>query len=157
MFYEYQRKLSEKMLFKKIKRNPGYVGLWTTGTRSETLWRSVALDVARLKQKHNYREKNIRPISLKLLGHGTGGLRIAVGATFPLETARRRHETPLGNKTTAILLSVAPLPALPSPPITGIFGRLAIFVFLKYQNQKTIFISDFISIDTVSRSFVTHE
>ena len=27
MFYEYQRKLSEKMLFKKTKINPGYVGL----------------------------------------------------------------------------------------------------------------------------------
>ena len=27
--------------------------------------RSVALDVARLKQKHTYREKNIQPISLK--------------------------------------------------------------------------------------------
>ena len=43
-----------------------------------------------------------------------------------------------GDKATAILLSVAPLPALPSPPIKGIFGRLAVFVFLKYENQKTI-------------------
>ena len=104
--------------------------------------RSVALDVTRLKPKLTYREKNVQPISLKLLGHGTGRLRIAVGVTFPLETARRRvarHETPLGDKTTAILLSVAPLPALPSPPIAGIFGRLAIFVFLKYENSKNDF------------------
>ena len=45
----------------------------------------------------------------------------------------------------------------PPPPVTVIFGLFSIFVFLDYENQKTIFISDFIITDTVSRSFVTHE
>ena len=45
----------------------------------------------------------------------------------------------------------------PPPPVTVIFGLFSFFVFLDYENQKTIYISDFIIIDTVSRSFVTHE
>ena len=45
----------------------------------------------------------------------------------------------------------------PPPPVTVIFGLFSIFDFLDYENQKTIFISDLIIINTVSRSFVTHE
>ena len=72
----------------------------------------------------------------KRLSHDTGRLWIAVGVTFPLEKARRRHGTLLHYKATAILFAVAPLPVLPSPPVTDIFGLLAIFVFDKYKNQN---------------------
>ena len=44
--------------------------------------------------------------------HDTCLLWIAVGVTFPLETARRRHETLLHYKATAILFAVTPLPVL---------------------------------------------
>ena len=58
-------------------------------------------------------------------------IQAGVGVTFPRETAQRRHATLLHYKTTADLFAVAPLPLLPSPPVTGIFSRLAIFVFHK--------------------------
>ena len=48
----------------------------------------------------------------KRLSHDTCRLWIAVGVTFPLETARRRHETLLHYKATAILFAVTPLPVL---------------------------------------------
>ena len=55
------------------------------------------------------------------------------------------------------MFAVAPLPVLPSPTRHSYIWSVFILVFLDYENQKTIFISDFIIIDTVSRSFVTHE
>ena len=48
----------------------------------------------------------------KRLSHDTCRLWIAVGVTFPLETARRRHETLLHYKATAILFAVTALPVL---------------------------------------------
>ena len=87
----------------------------------------------------------------------TGKLWIAVGVTFPPETALRRDGTLLHYRTTAILFAVAPLPLLPSPTRHSYIWSVFNFFFIEYKNQKTIFISDFIIIDTVSRSFVTHE
>ena len=84
----------------------------------------------------------------KRLGHDTGKLWIAVGVTFPPETARRRHGTLLHYKTTAILFAVAQRPVLPSPTRHRYIWSVFNFCF---------FISDFIIIDTVSRSFVAHE
>ena len=102
-------------------------------------------------------EKTFSSFLGRRLSHDTGRLWIAVGVTFPLEKARRRHGTLLHYKATAILFAVAPLPVLPSPPVTDIFGLLAIFVFHKYKNQKAIFILDFISFNTVSRIFIPLE
>ena len=58
--------LSEKMLLKKIKKKPGLsviinrpLNNWAHAELKLSTLRSVALDVARLKQKHTYREKNI--------------------------------------------------------------------------------------------------
>ena len=102
-------------------------------------------------------EKTFSSFLGKCLSHDTGRLWIAVGITFPLEKARRRHGTLLHYKATAILFAVAPLPVLLSPPVTDIFGPLTIFVFHKYKNQKTIFNLDFISFNTVSHIFITLE
>ena len=102
-------------------------------------------------------EKTFSSFLGKHLSHDTGRLWIAVGITFPLEKARRRHGTLLHYKATAILFAVAPLPVLLSPPVTDIFGLLAIFVFHKYKNQKTIFNLDFISFNTVLHIFITLE
>ena len=57
-------------------------------------------------------EKTFSLFLRKRLSHDTGRLWIAVGVTFPLETARRRHETLLHYKATAILFAVTPLPVL---------------------------------------------
>ena len=84
-------------------------------------------------------EKTFRSFLWKRLGHDTGKLWIAVGVTFPPETARRRHGTLLHYKTTAILFAVAPLPVLPSPPVTVIFGRFSIFVFSLIRKSKSDF------------------
>ena len=43
------------------------------------------------------------------------------------------------SKTTATLFAVAPLPVLPSPSITGIFGRLAILFFINTKIKKRFF------------------
>ena len=75
-------------------------------------------------------KKTFRSFLLKRLGHDTGKLWIAVGVTFPPETARRRPGTLLHYKTTAIFFVFAPLPVLLFPPVTVIFGRFSIFVFL---------------------------
>ena len=58
-------------------------------------------------------EKTFSLFLRKRLSHDTGRLWIAVGVTFPLETARQRHGTLLHYKATAILFAVAPLPVLP--------------------------------------------
>ena len=73
---------------------------------------------------------------LAMIQVGFGLLFLAAGVTFPLETARRRHRTLLHYKATAILLAVAPLPVLPSPPVTTIFCPLAIFVFINTKIKK---------------------
>ena len=73
---------------------------------------------------------------LAMIQVGFGLLFLAAGVTFPLETARRRHRTLLHYKATAILLAVAPLPVLPSPPVTAIFFPLAIFVFINTKIKK---------------------
>ena len=73
---------------------------------------------------------------LAMIQVGFGLLFLAAGVTFPLETARRRHRTLLHYKATAILLAVAPLPVLPSPPVTAIFCPLAIFVFINTKIKK---------------------
>ena len=59
---------------------------------------------------------------LAMIQVGLGLLFLAAGVTFPLETA--------------ILLAVAPLPVLPSPPVTAIFCPLAIFVFINTKIKK---------------------
>ena len=73
---------------------------------------------------------------LAMIQVGFGLLFLAAGVTFPLETARRRHRTLLHYKATAILLAVAPLPVLPTPPVTAIFCPLAISVFINTKIKK---------------------
>ena len=86
-------------------------------------------------------EKKFSSFLGKRLSHDTGRLWIAVGVTFPLEKARRRHGTLLHYKATAILFAVSPFPVLLSPPVTDIFGLLTIFVFHKYKKPFSFWIS----------------
>ena len=121
--------------------------------RRSTRLRCVHVMLQGYKQNHTYQRKNIQIISLKT---SRPWYKQALDCCWRNISAKTW--TPLLHyKTTAILFAVAPLPVLPTPPVTVIFGLFSIFVFLEYENQKPIFISDFIIIDTVSRSFVTHE
>ena len=128
----------------------------TVRSRSETLYLAAlrTYNAARLQQRHTYQWKNIHIISLKT---SPPWYRQALDCYWRSISPRDGSTRLLHQKTTAILFAVPPLPLLPSPPVTVIFGLFSIFVFIEYKNQKTIFISDFIIIDTVSRSFVTHE
>ena len=84
-------------------------------------------------------EKTFRLFLWKRLGHDTGKLWIAVGVTFPPETARRRHGTLLHYKTTAILFAVAPLPVLPSPTRHSYIWSVFNFCFSRLRKSKNDF------------------
>ena len=84
-------------------------------------------------------EKTFRSFLWKRLGHDTGKLWIAVGVTFPPETARRRHGTLLHYKTTAILFAVAPLPVLPSPTRHSYIWSVFNFCFSRLTEIKKRF------------------
>ena len=81
-------------------------------------------------------EKTFRSFLWKRLSHDTGMLWIAVGVTFPPETARRRHGTLLHYKTTAILFAVAPLPVLPSPTRHSYIWSVFNFCFSLIRKSK---------------------
>ena len=86
------------------------------------------------------------------------GLRLPLAfKTFPLKTARRRHGTLVHFKTTAIFLAVAPIQVLPSPSITGIFGRLAILFFINTKIKKRFLVSISPAVTPFLAEFVTHE
>ena len=108
---------------------------FTVRSRSETLYPAAlrTYNAARLQQKHTYQWKNIRLFRWKRLGYDTGRLWIAVGVTFPRETAQRRHATLLHYKTTADLFAVAPLPVLPPHP-SQLY--LVCFHFLFFSTTK---------------------
>ena len=84
-------------------------------------------------------EKTFRSFLWKRLGHDTGKLWIAVGVTFPPETARRRHGTLLHYKTTAILFAVAPFLILPSPTRHSYIWSVFNFCFSRIRKSKNDF------------------
>ena len=84
-------------------------------------------------------EKTFRSFLWKCLGHDTGKLWIAVGVTFPPETARRRHGTLLHNKTTAILFAVAPLSVLHCPTRHSYIWSVFNFCFSRLRKSKNDF------------------
>ena len=132
---------------------------FTVRSRSETLYPAAlrTYNAARLQQKHTYQWKNIQIISLK-----TSRLwyRQAFDCCWrnisPRDGSTKTCNTPSLQDDRRLVCSRATSGFTP-PPVTVIFGLFSFFVFLDYENQKTIFISDFIIIDTVSRSFVTNE
>ena len=52
---------------------------------------------------------------------------------------------------------IAPLPVLPSPSITGIFGRLAILFFINTKIKKRFLVSISPAVTPFLAEFVTHE
>ena len=78
-------------------------------------------------------EKTFSSFLGKRLSHDTGRLWIAVGVTFPLEKARRRHGTLLHYKATAILFAARHFRFYPPLP-SQIF--LACWQFLFFINTK---------------------
>ena len=61
------------------------------------------------------------------------------------------------SKTTATLFAVAPLPVLPSPSITGIFGRLAILFFINTKIKKRFLFWISPAVTPFLAEFATHE
>ena len=98
-------------------------------------------------------EKTFRLFRWKRLGYDTGRRWRNIS---PRDGSTKTCNTPSLQDDRRLVCSRATSGFTP-PPVTVIFGLFSFFVFLDYENQKTIFISDFIIIDTVSRSFVTNE
>ena len=133
---------------------------FTVRSRSETLYPAAlrTYNTARLQQKHTYQWKNIQIISLKT---SWPWYRQALDCCWryisPRDGSTMTWNTPSLQEDRHLVCS-RPTSGFTLPHPSQLY--LVCFQFLFFStdgNQKTIYISDFIIIDTVSRSFVTHE
>ena len=114
------------------------------------------------KKKLNTSKKTISSFLGKRLSHDTGRLWIAVSCCWSNISVIIRDSSTKTQNTPSLqgdrhLVSSRATSGFTLPSRHSYFLPVGNFCFHKYKNQKTIFILDFISFSTVSRSFMTLE